>query len=189
MNKAVMTLHFKEAMTASNGDICLSFIATGGDRYLCNRALNEVVKPLASDKKALSVTITEYKGARSVFQNKMMWRLLRKITIEMTGYDRESDVWDTYCDMLAAQGAKYEDLLAKPEAENALKDIYRALRYCGKVEVDGVIYNQYRCYIGSSKFNVAEMREFIDALFDQLAELGVVDEETAAMEQEWRKSR
>lgn len=189
MSKAVITVDFKEALTASNGDICVSFVATGDDKYLCARAVKEVIQPLASAKKRLSVTIVEYKSARSVFQNKLMWRLLRKLTVEITGYDREADVWDTYCDMLATQGARYEDLLAKPEAENALKDIYRALRYDGKVDVNGVRYNKYRCYIGSSKFNIAEMRDFIDALFDKLAELGVTDEETAQMEGEWLKNR
>ena len=61
---------------------------------------------------------------------------------------------------------------------------YSLRRYvCGRA-----LYCAVRLGMGSSTFDRAQMREFIDRIFDRLAEAGVDDAETTQQYRDWRRA-
>ena len=185
--------HYKECLMAANGDLIVSFAVTGQDKALASKCLSETVTRLASGisgQKLLTVTLAEYKAKRSLDQNRLMWALLTKLAKAETGRDTEDIVWETYTDMLAEIGAKYFDSIIPEGDLEKLKAIVRAIKFMGdrKTE-DGKPGKWYRCYLGSSHFDTAEMTNFIEAIFDRLALYGIYDSETEYWLKEYENAK
>lgn len=106
------------------------------------------------------IEINVVKSKRSLEQNKMMWALISEIADKMNN-DRD-EMW-VYCYALEKCNAKYEYMKVLPQAEDMLRKQFRAVRFIREEEEQsGKIFNIYKVYYGSSKFNVKEMKELID---------------------------
>ncbi len=121
----------------------------------------------------LTVEIRPYKSKRSVEQNRLMWEMLDLLSEKANGKRDSEAVWETYIIMLERFGAKYEYLMALPEAEKMLKEQFRASVIVEERDYNGKKMNIYKCFYGSSKFNTKEMTEFINSIQEELRELGV----------------
>lgn len=162
-----------KTMTDEAGNLILCLVVPAdrpGDRQAALTALAEIK---GSEK--IEIEAKPYKSRRSLEQNRMLWALLGKIAYAVSGYTRRTDVDDVYCDLLAEANVKCEYLLALPEALPALRGAYRAVQSVGERVVGEKTLTVFRCYPGSSKFNVSEMNALIDLALDRCGDLGIDD--------------
>lgn len=162
---------FNNAMFDENGHLCLTFKCL--DRYASKQALQEL-KSKPSDQ-VFVLDAKEEKSKRSINQNALFWELCEKLTEATTGRKRESDVQDTYIFLLNEVNVSAVYLMGLPEIENDLKQTYRIVKVVDSREYQGKKMNVYKCYKGSSKFDVKQMTELIDLVMDKLHEAGVSD--------------
>lgn len=120
--------------------------------------------------KIYQIEIKEYKGKRSIEQNATAWFIISKIA-EVT----QNDKWQIYIEALRQAGQKAEYILALPQAEKQLKSVYRVVEVLDETrEINGVTLTIFKCYLGSSKFNSAEMAKFIDYLLRLASENNII---------------
>ena len=102
--------------------------------------------------------IKPYKSSRSLEQNNKLWALIQELA-DKTG----NDTMDIYISALEYANVKYEWIACLEEAENDLKKCFRAVKPYGTVTTqDNKTLVRYKCWIGSSKFDVSEMCKLID---------------------------
>lgn len=123
-------------------------------------------------EKTYSVELKEIRSKRSIEQNRLLWALLHEIDIAING-ERSNDEWDIYIEALEKAGAKYDYVGALPEAENALKENFRAIKFIKKIDLNGKEGNMYKVFIGSSKMDTKEMSVLIDTVLDMAEDAGV----------------
>ncbi len=160
-------------MTDENNNLIISFIVSGNNKYAAKIGINEL-KQLDSK---LEIEVKEYRSKRSLEQNRLLWSLLGKMAMAMSGKKNKVSSEECYCLMLEEANVSYDYILALPEAELMLKKTFRVIRKVGEREVNGKVLNMYQYFIGSSKFNTKEMIELIENVLDRLGELGVYDSE------------
>lgn len=169
-------------MTDVDDNAVISFVVRGMDKRAALMAFDEVNKGLK-----IEIDVKPYRGKRSIEQNKLLWALLGKMAMAMSGNRRKVSSEECYCIMLEEANVAYDYLLALPETEPILKKTFRVIRKIGEREVNGKILNVYQYFIGSSKYTTKEMTELIEAVLDKLAELGVYDSEIAVAREEYRR--
>ena len=130
-----------------------------------------LIKELNKDK-LYSITISKAHDKRTEQQNKYMWALIGEIDKARNG-DRSNDDWNIYLEALVRAGAKYTHLLVEPEAENMLRECFRAIQVVRRIKVKDKIFNDYKCYYGSSKTDKKEMANIIETLLDMASESGL----------------
>ena len=119
--------------------------------------------------KDYTLEIKPYKSSRSLEQNNLLWGIIQQISDE-TG----NEPMDIYIDALEQANAKYEWIGALPEAEDSLKKVFRAVKPVGTfTSPKGVEMVTFKCWIGSSKFDTAEMTKLIDYLITVANELNI----------------
>lgn len=120
------------------------------------------------EQKEYGIEIREVKNKRSVQQNNYMWALIREIA---QAYG-DSDEMDVYCHALTKANIKYTYILTDPKVKlDDLRMNFRAVQLVSKVDVNGKEANQYKVFIGSSRFSTDEMSRLIDALLEMASEL------------------
>lgn len=162
-------------MTDEKGNLIVSFVVSGNNKYAAKIGINELKQHYNNVK--LEIDAKPYKSKRSLEQNKLLWSLLGKMAIAMSGKKNKVSSEECYCLMLEEANVTCDYMLALPEAESMLKKSFRVIRKVGEREVNGKTLNMYQYFIGSSKFNTKEMTELIESVLDKLAELGVYDSE------------
>lgn len=160
-------------MTNENGDLVVSYVVKGFNKQAAMLAFNET----KNTDKRLEVEVKPYKSKRSIEQNKLLWVLLGKLAVAMSGKKNKVSSEEAYCFILEEANVTCDYLLALPEAEPMLRKSFRVVRKIGEREVNGKTLNMYQYFIGSSKYNTQEMTELIEAVLDKLADLGVYDSE------------
>ena len=128
------------------------------DGYIADRIEDDTV----------SVDLKKYKRNRSLEQNRLMWALLEKMA-----YAQGMESWECYIDMLEHHGARYEYLMALPEAVPMIKAQFRATREVERREYNDKEMSVLKCYYGSSTWDTAEMTEFIEKIIRKLGEMGI----------------
>lgn len=118
--------------------------------------------------KEYSLEIKELKSKRSVEQNRLMWKLIHEIAKEQS-----MDEMEVYIQALEECNAKYEYVLAQEEAEDKLKKGFRAVKVVRPEEFKGKKFYVYKCFLGSSKFNVSEMKQLLDVITGWCFELNI----------------
>lgn len=166
-------------MYNENNELVVCFTVGSADQKAALLAMEEM------QGKKIDVSIKEYKSKRSIEQNKLLWVLLGKMAEAMSGNRRKVSTEECYCLMLEETNVAYDYLLCLPQAEARVKESYRVVRNVGEREVKGKTLNMYQCFVGSSKYNVKEMTELIEATLDKLAELGVFDSEIEMARKEY----
>ena len=130
---------------------------------------NKTHHPLALDlTKEYQLEIKELKSTRTIQQNRYMWSLIHEISKQ-----QEMDDMDVYIQALEEANAKYEYIMAPEEAEENLKKGFRAVKVTRPEIHNGKKFYIYKCFLGSSKFNVTEMKQLIDVIVGWCYELNI----------------
>lgn len=119
-----------------------------------------------------SVVISKAMDKRTEQQNKYMWALIGDIDKVRNG-ERSNGDYEIYLEALVKAGAKYTYLLVEPQAEKMLRESFRAIKLVRKVEFNNKIFNDYKCFYGSSKMNKTEMHRLLEVLLDMASECGI----------------
>lgn len=109
-----------------------------------------------------SVEIKKVKSKRSLEQNKLLWAMIKQLSIKT----REDDM-NIYCKLLIESNAKFFYIAAIESAYEELLKSHRAVMKFGKViitnengkETPGI---RYKVFYGSSKFTIEEMNTLIE---------------------------
>lgn len=168
-------------LTNENDDLVVCCVVHGENKQAARLAVEEIKKT----GKKLEVEVKVHRSKRSLEQNRLLWLLLGKMAVAMSGNKRKVSSDECYCLMLEEANVAFDYLLALPEAEPMLKKSFRVVRKIGEREVNGKTLNMYQYFIGSSKYDVKEMTELIEAVLDRLAELGVYDSEIESARKEY----
>lgn len=131
---------------------------------------------------AVEIEIRPMRDRRTLDQNRLMWALLTKMARHYGNTTPEA----CYLDLLADAGVDVNHWRVPVAALSTLRKAYRVVQV---VELLGDDMCIVRIGLGSSTFTRAEMGEFIDRIFDRLAEMGVDDPETTQQYRDWRLQR
>lgn len=120
---------------------------------------------------------------RSGQQNNLMWVLIGVLAEHISGrLPTPEERMALYCDLLAEYGSEVVYLQAPAGAENALRRAYRAVKAI-EHRPDGRV--EYMAVLGSSTFTTREMHDFLEHIFDRMAEEGVEDPRMPGWRQDW----
>lgn len=155
MSKFIAEKTFR--MTNENNDLVISYVVHGLEKDAALLAYEET----RNSEKKLEVEVKPYRSKRSLEQNKLLWVLLGKLAMAMSGKKNKVSSEEAYAIMLEEANVSYDYLLALPEAEPMLKKSFRVVRKMGERKVNGKTLNVYQYFIGSSKFDTQEMTELI----------------------------
>lgn len=131
----------------------------------------QMIKELDREK-TYSIDIKEAKSKRSLQQNKYLWALLSDIDKRVNG-ERSNDEWSIYINALERTGAKYEYIVCIKEAEELLKENFRAIKFIKNVDVNGKEGCMFKCFYGSSKMNTKEFSLLIETVLDMAQAVGI----------------
>lgn len=132
-----------------------------------------LIKELEKDKD-YRIELNLVKSKRSLEQNALLWKLIHEISQHINGTRaNDDDDWNIYLSALEKTGAKFEYIAVLPEAENILREQFRAIRLMNSFEHNGRTFNSYKVYYGSSKMNTQEMTLLIETVMDMAAECGI----------------
>ena len=115
-------------------------------------------------KELYAISVSKAQDKRTEQQNKYMWAI---------NGGRPSDDFDIYIEALQRAGAKFEHLLVPMGAENLLIDNFRAVKLVRKIQMNGKVFCDFKCFYGSSKMDKKEMRDLIDTVLDMASEEGL----------------
>lgn len=134
----------------------------------------------------VEVDIRPVKNKRTLDQNRLMWALLNRLALALSG-DTPGGVTAEQCylDLLADYGAEVETWRVPVKALPALRNTYRVVQMVELLD-DG--YCMARLGLGSSSFDRQQMHDFLERIFDRLAEAGVDDAETTQQYRDWRRA-
>ena len=134
----------------------------------------------------VEVDIRPVKNKRTLDQNRLMWALLNRLALALSG-DTPGGVTAEQCylDLLAEFGAEIETWRVPVKALPALRNTYRVVQMVELLD-DG--YCMARLGLGSSSFDRQQMHDFLERIFDRLAEAGVDDAETTERYRDWRRT-
>ena len=134
----------------------------------------------------VEIEIKPVRDKRTLDQNRLMWALLNKLALALSG-DTPGGVTAEQCylDLLQDFGAEVETWRVPVKALPALRNTYRVVQMVELLD-DG--YCMARIGLGSSSFTRQQMHDFIDRIFDRLAEAGVDDAETTEQYRDWRRA-
>lgn len=158
-----ITAEFKDILKNSKGNSILQL-------EVINFVYQNMIQKL-EENKMYSVEIKEIKSKRSLEQNRYLWALLHEIDIAMNG--KPTDEMEIYVMCLERANAKYDYIGCLPEAEDTLRQNFRAIKFIKKIDLNGKEGNMYKVFIGSSKMNVQEMSQLIDTVLDVAFECGI----------------
>lgn len=127
--------------------------------------------------KVYSMEIKEPKSKRTIQQNKYMWALIREIARKQM-----QDEMEIYISALEQANAKYEYVMGLETIEDELKRNFRAVKVLRPETFKGKKFIVYKCFVGSSKFDKAEMTKLLDIIIGYAEELDI---NTNIYEPEW----
>ena len=134
----------------------------------------------------VEIEITPVRDKRTLDQNRLMWALLEKLAQAQNGGTPGGvTAKQCYLDLLGEFGAEVETWRVPVKALPALRNTYRVVQMVELLD-DG--YCMARIGLGSSSFTRQQMHDFIDRIFDRLAEAGVDDAETTEQYRDWRRA-
>ena len=163
------------------------FVLDGG--YLCDeeRMYADLEARCRGQPYPVQVDIRPVRDKRTLDQNRLMWALLNKLALALSGGTPGGVTAEAcYMDMLQEYGAEVEVWRVPYKALDALRKAYRVVQLVELLDGGQCIV---RVGVGSSQFDRQQMAGFIDRIFDRLAELGVDDAETTQQYRDWRAAQ
>lgn len=166
-------------MTDEDGRVVVLLTAEGWNRTPAEQTVIE-----NKEFEQIVVEIKKKSSQRSLDQNAMLWSLLTQIALATSGTKSKTAVEQIYCAILEEAQAHYEYILAPKNTEEGLRKAFRVIREMGMREVNGKTLTMYQCFIGSSKYDTAEMTVLIDTALNKCDELGIDNSEVRTIAQE-----
>ncbi len=117
----------------------------------------------------LSLDVDKAKDKRSIQQNSYLWALLTAIDKKING-NRSDNAEEIYIQVIDKAGAKSDYIVAVKEAEQALKNAFRVVKY---IKPHNETSNVYKVYYGSSTYDTKEMTILIETALDYAATVGI----------------
>ena len=134
----------------------------------------------------VEIEIKPVRDKRTLDQNRLMWALLEKLAQAQNGGTPGGvTAKQCYLDLLGEFGAEVETWRVPLKALPALRRAYRVVQV---VELLDGGYCMARLGLGSSSFTRQQMHDFIERIFDRLAEAGIDDAETTEQYRDWRRA-
>ena len=134
---------------------------------------------LETDKKVYIAELKQFRNKRSITANAYSWILTDKLANELTIRGAVYTKDDIHREMIFKYGQKqYEDdgQLTKISIMEKIKDVNKFAPYAkqiGQGQVNGITFNHYAIYKGSSEYNSKEMAIFIEGIISDCKELGI----------------
>lgn len=143
------------------------------DGYYNKRKAKQIYEEMKN--KEMIVNIKEFKSARTLEQNEMLWGVIRSISDKVNHSHREEDMLNIYSTLLQRANIKREYIRTYKTAKNILEQSFRAvLEVPNSLKIEnGKETVGFWVYYGSSKFNTKEMTELIEIALDLATEVGV----------------
>ena len=120
------------------------------------------------DYEKLRIEAKKFRKKRSLDANAYAWVLMQKIAEAVN-----SDKWSVYLECLQNYSRAFTHVIVKPQAVDAMKQLYRTCIDLGDVNVNGETGRQLQVYFGSSTFDTKEMSVFIDGIVSECKQLGI----------------
>ena len=158
----------------------------GGYLLEARRMHTELERRARGQPLCVEIDIRPVENKRTLNQNRLMWALLNRLALVLSG-DTPGGVTAEQCylDLLAEFGAEVETWRVPVKALPALRNTYRVVQM---VELLDNGYCMARLGLGSSSFDRQQMHDFLERIFDRLAEAGVDDAETTEQYRDWRRA-
>lgn len=123
--------------------------------------------------------ITKIKDKRTLEQNALMWALIHEIAQEVnTERATAQDEWEIYQRILENANVRYDVITTTEDVAPTLWQFYRVVAPVAKETTpDGKTLWTYKCYAGSSNYDITEMAKLLDLTMDMAAILGIELEE------------
>lgn len=137
------------------------------------------------DCEKLTIKAKKFRQKRSLDSNAYAWVLMQKIAEVIN-----SDKWSVYLECLQKYSRAFTHVIVKPEAVDAMKELYRTCIDLGEITVNGRSGHQLQVYFGSSTFDSKEMSVFIDGIVSECKELCIetlTPSELERMNAEWQR--
>ena len=158
----------------------------GGYLLEAQRMHTELERRARGQPLMVEIEIKPVRDKRTPDQNRLMWALLEKLAqAQNGGAPGGVTAKQCYLDLLGEFGAEVETWRVPVKALPALRNTYRVVQMVELLD-DG--YCMARIGLGSSSFTRQQMHDFIDRIFDRLAEAGVDDAETTEQYRDWRRA-
>ena len=158
----------------------------GGYLLEARRMHAELERRARGQPLCVEIDIRPVKNKRTLDQNRLMWALLNRLALALSGGTPGGVTAEQcYLDLLADYGAEVETWRVPVKALPALRRAYRVVQV---VELLDGGYCMARLGLGSSSFDRQQMHDFIERIFDRLAEAGVDDAETTEQYRDWRRA-
>jgi len=129
------------------------------------QAVGAVTAAIEAGKEVL-ISASTITRKRTLSQNAYAWVLMYRMAIVLRKTENE-----VYEDMLRDYGV-HEFISIPTEAENLITGSHGAI-LIDRHERDGVMYSNYECLVGSSKYNTEQMARLIDGIVHECKELGI----------------
>ena len=84
-------------MTDENNNVVISYVVSGIDKSAARLAFEETKQT----EKKLEIEVKPYRSKRSLEQNRLLWVLLGKMAMAMSGRKNKVSSEECYCNMLA----------------------------------------------------------------------------------------
>ena len=134
--------------------------------------------------KDVRLKIAKWRNKRSLNANGLLWQCIDKMAAVLG-----TDKWSVYLMMLKRYG-KFSYVLVRPEAVEAMKNMWRESEVLGDIDVNGSKATQLLCYYGSSTYDTSEFSRLLSGVISEMAEMGIPTPEQEDMDralQEWEK--
>lgn len=158
------------------------FRADGGYMLELQRMYADLQARCRGQPMAVEVEIRPVRDRRTLQQNRLMWALLTKMARAYGNTTPEA----CYLDLLQDAGIDTEIWQVSVQALPVIKKERKVVDVQEMLDNDVCVV---RVGMGSSTFTRAEMSEFIDRIFDRLAEMDVDDPETTQQYRDWRAAQ
>jgi len=159
-------------LTDDEGNVSVTFTVSGHQKYIADMAVAE-----CKEFGEISVEAKKYRKNRSLEQNGMLWSLISKLSMAISGSKSKTAVEEIYCAILEEANVESGFMFALPETEEGLRKAFRVIRQRAVRDYNGKQMNVYQYWLGSSKYDTAEMTLLIETLLDKCAEFGIYDTE------------
>lgn len=124
----------------------------------------------------LDVTIKRHRDKRSLNANALLWKCINSLA-EVLRIPPE----EIYMKALNDYGVQVI-LAVVPEAEQALRASFREVIPLGWHKINGQVMANFRCTVGSSQYDTAQMSRLLDGVIEDCKEFGgFVPDERAIM--------
>ena len=114
----------------------------------------------------LSLTIKRFRDKRSLNANALLWKCIGSLAEILHATPEE-----IYLKALRDYGVQVI-LAVVPEAEQALRASFREVVPLGQHNINGAIMANFRCTVGSSHYDTAQMSRLLDGVIENCRELG-----------------